>query len=436
MSAATAILYQGLFQHLKNLLESPEFQSRHRQRPQDFTRQRCLTFVVVVWFLLNLLKRALQDELDEFFKTVDGTDLAVRVVSKSALSQARLKLKYEAFVELNQAQVGYFYSQFAPQRWQGFRLMAVDGSMAELPNTPALCEHFGVWHPAAGGTCPKARLSQLFDVLNQVTVDALILPKSVGEREAAARHFAQVQRGDLVLLDRGYPAFWLFARILAQEADFCVRFKCGGWRVVEAFVASGCPEQLVTLEPSAEAQAECQAQGLSTAPLTLRLLRIELASGVVEVLGTSLLDGVRYPYALFQELYHERWPVEEDYKVMKSRIEVENWSGTSVVAIYQDFHAKVFTKNLTAIVAHPMQAVVAQASQGKRYRYRPNRTQALSKMKDSVVLLLQRANPLPLLKQLWQLLLQTTEPVRPGRAYPRKKRVQRRRFSMNYKPIR
>lgn len=209
-----------------------------------------------------------------------------------------------------------------------------------------------------------------------------------------------------------------------------------GWRVIEEFVASGRLEQIVTVEPHAEARQECRARGLSTEPLSLRLLRIELDGGGMEVLGTSLLDQQRYPYALFKELYHHRWPVEEDYQVMKSRVEVENWSGESVLAIYQDFHAKLFTKNLAAILAHPIQAVVAQASEGKRYLYHPNRTQALSKMKDTVVLLLQRANPLPLLKGLWRLMFKTTEPVRPGRSYPRVKRVKRRRFMMNYKPIR
>jgi hypothetical protein len=202
MNTETATLYEGLFQRLRTLLHSPDFQARHRQHPKDFTRQRCLTFVIVICFLLNLLKRALQDELDEFFKTLTGGDLALRLVTKSAFCQARLKLKYEAFIELNQAQVRYFYEQLAPARWQGFRLVAVDGSMSELPNTPDICVHFGVWHPAAGGACPKARLSQMFDVLNHVTIDALILPKSVGEREAAVQHLAQLQVGDLVLLDR------------------------------------------------------------------------------------------------------------------------------------------------------------------------------------------------------------------------------------------
>lgn len=436
MSTETTTVYQGLFQRLKNLLESPDFQARHRQRPKDFTRQWCLTFVVVVYFLLNLIKRSLQDELDEFFKVLTGEELAGRLVTKSAFCQARQKLKHQAFIELNQAQVGYFYEHLAPARWQGFRLVAVDGSMADLPDTPDICTHFGVWHPAAGGACPKARLSQMFDVLNRVTRDALIAPKRVGEREAAALHFAHLEHDDLVLLDRGYPAFWLFALILSKQANFCARFTAEGWSGVKDFLASGRLEQIVTLEPSAEARAECQERGLSTAPLTIRLLRIELDGGEVEVLGTSLLDPQRYPHALFKELYHNRWPVEEDYKVMKSRVEVENWSGTSVLAIYQDFHAKLFTKNLTAILAHPIQAAVARASQEKQYLYRTNMTHALSKMKDTVVLLLQRANPLPLLKRLWRLMLKTIEPVRPGRAYPRKRRVKRRRFILNYKPLR
>jgi len=77
---------------------------------------------------------------------------------------------------------------------------------------------------------------------------------------------------------------------------------------------------------------------------------------------------------------------------MKPRLEIENWSGKSKLAIYQDFHAKVFTKNLIAILAFPAQQVVKQQSRHKKYTYQINFTQALSKMKDTVVLLFQSAN--------------------------------------------
>lgn len=109
----------------------------------------------------------------------------------------------------------------------------------------------------------------------------------------------------------------------------------------------------MTLYPSYESVKECRSRRLSTDPIPVRLIRVELNTGEVEMLVTSLLDTVAYPIAVFEDLYHCRWPVEENYKVMKCRIEIENFSGESVWAVYQDFHAKVFTMNLTAILAHP-----------------------------------------------------------------------------------
>ena len=321
----TATACVGLLESLKALLLSPDFKSRHRRNEKDFTRKRCLTFVIVVIFLLNLIKRALQDELDELFKLLKGEEVAVRIVTKSAFTQARKKLKYRAFIELNQAQVAYFYNHFEPQTWRGFRLVAADGSTSELPRTPEVIEHFGAWHPAKGDPCPIARVSQMFDVINQVTLEAIIAPKALGERSLAALHFALLKADDLVLLDRGYPAFWLFALVLAQGAHFCARMPLSGWLVVEQFVASGLAEKIVTLYPCYEARKECRARQLSIAPLTIRLIRVELDTGEVEVLATSLLDSVRYPAAVFKELYHQCWPVGEDYKVMKSRIEIENF---------------------------------------------------------------------------------------------------------------
>jgi len=436
MDTNTDLAHLGMIEQLKSLLFSNDFIVRYRQQEKDFTRKRCLTFVVIVIFLLNLLKRSQQDELDEFFKLLNSTDVAVRIVTKSAFTQARKKLKYEAFVELNRVQTDYFYQFLGPQTWNGWRLVAVDGSTVQVPNTPENLAHFGAWQPARGGPCPMARVSQMFDVLNDITLDALIVPKAQGERELAAAHFSCLCPGDLVLLDRGYPAFWLFALILGKGAQFCARMKLSGWKVVRQFVASGLSEQTVLVQPTYAFCQECHKRKLSPRPLTIRLIRVELDNGEVEVLATSLLDSQTYPVSIFKELYHLRWPVEEQYKVMKCRIEVENFSGTSALAVYQDFHAKVFTVNLTAILTRPAQAVVTQGDAEKKYTYQVNMTNAISKMKDTVVLLFQRSNILSLLHDLWQLMIKTIEPIRPDRSYPRTKRVKPKKFPMCYKPTR
>ncbi len=59
------------------------------------------------------------------------------------------------------------------------------------------------------------------------------------------------------------------------------------------------------------------------------------------MLITSPTDTKLYSYEVFAELYHKRWPVEEDYKTIKCRIGMENFSGQSALSVYQDFYAKV-----------------------------------------------------------------------------------------------
>jgi len=66
----------------------------------------------------------------------------------------------------------------------------------------------------------------------------------------------------------------------------------------------------------------------------------------IEVLATSLLDTHEVlSHIVFKELYHLRWPVEEDYKVIKCRIESpKNFSGTFRPGyLIRISHAKLFT---------------------------------------------------------------------------------------------
>ena len=315
MPPHSEILCTGLLTALKARLFAPDFLERHRRSEKDFRRKRRLPFCRVVLFLMNLVKRSLQDELDEFFKIETGEDVATREVTKSAFSQARHKLHAGAFVELNAAQVDYFYAHFPYHTWKGLRLLAVDGSTGQLPETPDVIAHFG----RLGDATPLGRMSQLCDILNNVIIEALIGPMAAGEREYTACHFKKIGSGDLILLERGYPAFWLFALIVDKNADFCARMPVGVWDVIDEFVASGQTEQIIDLSPGTSAIKACQARNLSTAPLKVRLLRIELDNGKVEVLITTLLDAGLYPYSDFKALYHQRWPVEKNYKVMKSR---------------------------------------------------------------------------------------------------------------------
>ncbi len=118
--------------------------------------------------------------------------------------------------------------------------------------------------------------------------------------------------------------------------------------------------------------------GLELKPLKLRLIRINLPTGEVEILITSLIDKELYPYDIFAELYHERWFVEEDYKKIKCWLEIENFTGKSVLSVYQDFHARVFSKNLTQILSFPTKPIVKRADRYRKYSYQVNFAQAIA----------------------------------------------------------
>jgi len=427
-----------IVENIKEIIHSNHFLSRHRFSEKDFTRDRKLPFSRLIYHFINFNKRAYQDELDSFFKLINNLEIDEREVTKGALSIARQKLKYEAFIELNRHLNAQFYLHFKTETWNGYNLYGIDGSTLRVPKDTKTTDHFGTWKPKNGEPCPIARISQMFDVLNKVTLDAVISPKETGERELAAEHLALAGKDDLILLDRGYPAFWLFKMILLKQANFCARVPITKWKRVHEFYQSGKAEDIVLIHPSYPATRKCHELGLDKNPIPIRFVRVELENGETEILMTSLTDIDRFPHCVFDDLYHLRWPVEEDYKTMKCRMEAENFSGKSVLSVYQDFHAKVFSKNLTAVLAFPANKTIEKQSAQKRYVYQLNFTQALSRMKDAIVLLFLKPGSgiVNILKKLNNLFVKTIEPIRPGRKYPRKSRVQKKGFYVSYKPIR
>jgi Transposase DDE domain len=427
----------NLIKFIQKCIYSQDFLDRNRNQKPDFSRNRKLPLATLILYFCNLIKSSYQPELNKFWKIFSGTVVAQNVVSKAALCKARKKLKAEAFIELNQKTVKHFNEHANPLTWHGFSLKAIDGSTVKLPNFPGIIEHFGAWNPRQGGPLPMARISQLFDPLNGITHHAIIAPKNTGERELAAKHFEHLIERDLVLLDRGYPAFWLFKLILFYHASFCSRISCKKWKIIRRFMKSGRREQVITLPIPGTSIAACKNLQLDTQPIRLRLVRVELESGESEVLITSLIDMEKYPYQLFSELYHDRWPIEEDYKVMKCRIEVENFSGKSPLSVYQDFHAAVLSKNITAMMVASTREKVASATASRVLVYKSNFTQALSTMRDTIVVLLKGSHKtiLKIISDLLETITKSVEPVRPGRKYPRNHKRAQRKCCLNYKPI-
>lgn len=417
-------------------MTSKGFIERHRVNRTDFTRERSLPFHKVFFLLINFLTKSLQAELDNFFKVLLNKEIPVNQVTKGAFSLARKKLNYEAFIELDKAQIDYFYETQKHKTWNNFRLLGVDGSTARLPISAEIVARYGIHDTSETGTpITYGRLSQAYDLLNNLTVDAKISTYDDNEHNLALQHTEIFKEGDLVLYDRNYASFWMFAHLIQKGVHFCARLRVGSWNVAKQLAASGEQEITTRIYPSKASAKKCKALGIPTSPLTLRFICITLDTGEKEVLITSLLDKHMYPYEVFSNLYQLRWQVEESYKAMKSRLEIENFSGKSCLAISQDFYAKIFSCNLTSILVSGTTELVEQKCKKRKHSYQPNFTQALNRMKNSIVLLFYREKEIAegYLDELTALFAANLEPVRADRHYERHFRKSKRIYPMPYK---
>lgn len=403
------------------------------------TRNRKLPIKTIILLVLKF-KSSIQRELDRFFKEASQSDFNIREVTKGAFTQARAKLKPEAFKRLNEIAVNTFYDRAGYYEWHGMRLLAVDGTRLVLPNHPTVAEEFGVhqFGPKADTPRSLAMASLLYDPLNLVTIDSQIAPYAASERDLLVEHLDKINAGDMLLLDRGYPSFWLLFLLKAKGIEFCVRLKEDWWLKVKDFTESTDKERIVTFAlPKKDRNKLKDFPNILDTEITCRLIKVELGNGEKEVLCTSLTDDKSYPYSDFEQLYHYRWNEEEAYKLLKSRIELEDFSGKTAKAVKQDFHAKVFLMTLCAAYAHPIEEKVIaeyEADKNRKYGQKINRTNALATTMDILVPTFIHKKYEEALRAFDLLVWNTREIIRPGRSNPRNKRP-KKPYSMNYKRL-
>jgi len=188
-------------------------------------------------------------------------------------------------------------------RWHGLRRVAVDATHLRFGVRASHVPRAATRDALAPGLyLPDAHLM----------LAAQLHSTCVGERQALFEQLQSLGTGDLVLLDRGYPCRWLVGLLQRQGIDFCMPIDASGDRgfaLVQAFGRSDLAEQIVTLprpDPQDVADFDCPPESA-----TVRLIRHVCADGTRRILIASLMDAERFPVALFADLHHERWPIED-----------------------------------------------------------------------------------------------------------------------------
>jgi hypothetical protein len=366
--------------------------------------------------LLSAWKAGLQTLLDQFFESLTGK--IGRTVTKSALSQARKKLKASVFEALNQRLLSSLARHSPELRWRGLRLVATDSTTLRLPNWLENHEAFGVQWDNNGPSYVLARALGLFSTASKLMLKSVIGRYQDSERALLVQLLPHLAQDDLLVMDRGFPAVWLFAYLAQLGRGFLARIDGANWPEVKTFLRSGRHDAVYERRLTAHSRRQARKLGLELSGQTLsfRLIRVVLPNGRIEVLATSLLDSLAFPTAEFASLYQARWNLGESFKLLKQRLLVEQFTGELPESIRQDFHAKVFTANLAAALARSAHESLPET---KAQRYQPNFAYLLEHLRNRLFRwLLGHCNAQDIL-DLLALFADTLELKRPGRKAPR-----------------
>ena len=345
---------------------------------------------------------------------------SLRTVTKSAVSQARQKLKATAFEALNDSLIGLLHELLPEPRWQGLRLVATDSTTLRLPPWLENQTEFGVQTDSNGQAYVLARALGLFRTPSKLMIKTVVGRFDDAERALLAQLLPHLASDDLLIMDRGFPALWLFTLLQQRQLPFLARMDGNQWPAVERFLRSGLSETVITQPVSANARRQAQAAGMTLIDktLTLRLIKVVLSTGHIEVLATSLIESQTYPAQAFAELYHARWNIEEAFKVLKHRLYLEQFTGELPESIRQDVHAKIFTANLAEALAREAYDILPDE---KAARYYPNVTYILNSLKTRLFSWLIQRVPHDQVLELIALYARTLERKRPDRKAPRPK---------------
>lgn len=390
------------------LIDEVKFQDKHKHSPTAFTRNRKLSFLSVIGMILRMVKQSLQivcNWLGDFTETEPA--------SKQAFSKARQKISSECFKEFHEDGLRVNYTE-APKKglWNGYRLIACDGSTLRLPESEELEEKFGRWPTREGisKSPPIARISEFTDMATKLVLSGRIEPCRVSEEVLAEEQLTEVvhkmralgQEKMLFVYDRGYPSEKFINQHIELGVDFIFRVPRNFNNEIKEVYQQKIPESFLLR---------------GDWPL-LRIAQFELPSGEEELLLTSLNDEKRFSQEMLSEVYHARWTsMEEGYKRQKITMQLENFSGKTVTAIKQEYWATLTVGNLMEMGCIEIEGYWIPGRLPERH---VNRSVIFGSMRDATIeVIFGLISPEEYDKKFKRAAKRSMLKVRPGRSYSR-----------------
>ena len=241
---------------------------------------------------------------------------SVKLANKAAISHARDRLGPEPMALLFERVAKPMAAKDTPGCWlAGRRLVAIDGTCLDLPDTPANDAHFGRPGVMKGerSAFPQARVVALAECGTHAIFDAVIGPYTTSEAALSAELLGRLEPGMVCLADRGFYSFTAWANASRTGADLL-------WRVKDN----------LRLEPVKELPDgswmadvfDSKTDRRRVHPVRVRVISYTIEDGREPAgpirLVTTLRDHRKAPAAELAAAYAQRWELESAFDELKT----------------------------------------------------------------------------------------------------------------------
>ena len=411
-------------------------------------------FSDIVLFQLNMVNKSMQKEINSYFKEVKKDKMKY---DKSAMSKARQKISPSLYEDLNSRFIEEIYEdKKSVKLYHGLRILGIDGTTIELPNMGILKDKkqtkdiqniYGRRANNSGELGVISKASTLYDLENNIVLDGILNSYASSERAMAVEHIQQLKKykkahkekyKDLVIFDRGYPSIGLISYLNQESIDYLMRIQSNTFTEIEVFKDSELDDTILELQLTKDRLHQItrrEQYPLLTQfreklnveeTIKVRVIKVLLDTGEIEVLITSLFDIEAYPHSLFKELYFKRWGIELEYNILKNIFKVENFSGLTQIAINQDFFATLFTSNICSLIMDAImedEVTLYNETKDRKYLYQLNQNFSIGCMKNSLIsMLLKHSRVEKIYEMIQDEIMDNLLPIKPNRSFSRKKK--------------
>ncbi len=287
---------------------------RGRQRTCRLSHRVMLWVVLAMGVLTHLPIR-------QVFKHARRMRLGERTPSRSNLCEARQRLGVEPVRRVFELVVRPLATPQTPGAfYKGMRLMGIDGTVEDAPDTPANAERFGRSSGGRGeGAFPQVRKVSLVELGTHVEVTLAFGGWQDSEQKLVAQLWDQLPADALLIEDRGFFSYDHWKTLDSRGIKLFIRMKSN--LILRPIQRLPNGSYLAKIYPSSY-HRDKDRDGI-----VVRVIEYTLddpqrtGHGETHRLVTNLFDHEMFPALELACNYHERWEVELVFDEQKTHLD-------------------------------------------------------------------------------------------------------------------